>query len=336
MGWYTSEARACRRRHCHTTTVRDPIAAPGNTLDVGAEPDAVPSARRFARETAVQVGRADLADMAELVASELVTNAMLHGKAPVRLIVILHDSGLRVEVADNSRNVPVRPQLGAEGMTGRGLALVDAVSQLWGVDPAADGGKVVWAELTTESVVAEEPGEASIDDILASFDGWEDEAGPQLYTVFLGDAPTDLLIAAKAHVDSVIRELTLSASGAASGMSAALPPYLVELVHSVVTDFTGARQSVKRQAVAAAEHGSIRTELRVTLPLSAADAAERYLEALEHADAFARSSRLLTFASSPQQLAVRRWYVAGIAQGLRRAASELPAIAPKGIQPCFW
>lgn len=301
----------------------DPIAALSNTLDVGAEADAVPAARRFARATTARVGLADLADTAELVASELVTNALLHGREPVRLTVVGHDSGVRIEVQDGSRDIPVRPRAGAEGMTGRGLALVDAVSQLWGVDPVDSGGKVVWAEITVDSAAAEEPTFGSLDDLLASFDDVEDEPGPQLYTVAFGDAPTQLLLASKAHVDSVIRELTLSAAGAASGMSAALPPYLVELINTVVTDFSAARQALKRLAASAAEHHQSRTQLTLTLPASAADAAERYLEALEKADAFARASRLLTFAAPPQQYALRRWYVAGLAKGLRAAEAGI-------------
>lgn len=304
---------------------------PTDSVDISDVPDAVPVARRFASAALVRFGCLEVLDSAELVVSELVTNAVLHAGLPVRLTVVGADNFVRIEVHDRSRDIPVRSQLQASGMTGRGLALVDAVSQGWGADPTSDG-KIVWAEITAASAAAEEPGDAELDALLASFEDWEDEAGPQQFTVTLGEVPTDLLLEAKAHVDSVIREMTLSATGAASGMSAALPPHLTELVHVVVTEFSSARQAIKRQAMAAAEAGSSRTTLVLTLPATAAAAGERYLAALEDADAFARASRLLTVAAPPQHRAFRRWYVAALTAGLSREISSLPPMPPKTFE----
>ncbi|MCU1676040.1 MAG: Serine phosphatase RsbU, regulator of sigma subunit [Frankiales bacterium] len=289
------------------------------TLDIGAAPDAVPSARRFAvrvlRDTQPQLTAA-----AELAVSELVTNALLHAGPPLVLRVAdLGDGDVRIEVHDTGRSLPVRPLADGSGMTGRGLALVDALASRWGVEPLHDG-KVVWAELSTSSVADAAPGQLDSEALLASYPDWPDDT-KRRYRISLGDVPTDLLLAAKAHVDSVIRELVLSANGAASGVSAALPPHLVSLVDGVVTEFSEARQAIKRQALAAAERGEARTTLELSLPLEAADAGERYLKALTEADAYARASRLLTLESPPQHQAFRRWYVTSLVDALRRAAA---------------
>jgi PAS domain S-box-containing protein len=307
----------------------DPVRA--RRLEIGAAPDAVPTARRFAVEALAGTDHAVLA-AAELVVSELVTNALLHAGPPVvvGVGVAATDDGVRVEVHDTSRALPVRPLADDAGMTGRGLAIVDALASRWGVEPLPDG-KVVWAELNAQSVAAAQPGDLDHDELLAAYDDWPSGPGPAIYRVSLGDVPTDLLLAAKAHVDSVIRELVLSQSGASSGLTAALPQQLAELVHTVVTDFSEARQAIKRQALAAAERGEERTTLELSLPLEAAQAGERYLEALAEADAYARGARLLTLAAPPQHQAFRRWYVTSLVDALRRAAAGEPAV----VAPSF-
>jgi PAS domain S-box-containing protein len=286
-------------------------------LDIRDAPDAVPAARRFTVEALAHLDE-DVVDAAGLVVTELATNAVLHGSAPFRLVVSSQaEGGARIEVHDSSRAVPVRPRPGGDGMTGRGLALVDAVAADWGV-MATEEGKYVWAELTRGSVNLAEPGEVDLDALLAGFEDWPDEVAER-FEVTLGDVPTDLLLDAKAHVDSVVRELTLSESGSRSGVSGTLPRHLAELVHDVVTEFAEARQAIKRQAIAAAGRGQARTTLTLTLRGDAAAAGERYLAALEEADTYARSSRLLTLAAPPQHRAFRRWYVTSLVDGLRRA-----------------
>ncbi len=299
-------------------------------LDLDAGPGAVPAGRRAAREALAGRCPEEVVHAGELVVTELLTNAVLHGGAPVRLAFVTEPGSdrVRVEVGDGSRVLPVRPLPSTDGMTGRGLALVDALAESWGVEPAPDG-KVVWAELTPRSVVVAEPGDADLDELLAAFDDAEDALGPRRHVVALGDVPTELLLAAKAHVDSVVRELTLADTGAQSGVTEAVPASLAALVHDVVTEFAEARQAIKRQALAAAAQGRDRTTLRLVLPAEAAAAGERYLAALEEADAFGRASRLLTLAAPPQHAAFRRWYVTSLVDGLRRAAAgERAVVAP--------
>ena len=83
---------------------------------------------------------------ATLIASELVTNAVLAGATTIRLELSVTDAQLRIEVHDDAPGEVqlAKPEVGAT--SGRGLLLVAAVARGWGVEPG-DGSKRVWAEL---------------------------------------------------------------------------------------------------------------------------------------------------------------------------------------------
>jgi serine phosphatase RsbU (regulator of sigma subunit) len=213
-------------------------------------------------------------------------------------------------------------------MTGRGLSLVAALSRSWGVEPSPDGGKVVWADLLEaghDRADIVDP-DVNIDELLRS---WEDLSGDEArYAIRLGSVPTDLLLAAKAHIDNVVRELTLvKADEAASGIEMAAP--MAELVATVTNDFADARNEIKRQALAASARGDSETELVMSLPISAADAGERYLAALDEADRYARAARLLTMAAPRSHRVFRRWYVQSLVDQLRAVAHGQRMIPPE-------
>jgi len=295
-------------------------------LTLGSESDAVPYARRWAAGAIEGTAADPLVADAELVVSELVTNALLHAGPPVTLRVEVDGDLVRIEVGDGSRRAPLRALSRPEAMTGRGLALVAALAREWGVEPSGDG-KVVWCELSASAVAEEEDEDDTELDVDALLAAWEDDEpdGEHRYTIALGDVPTDLLLGAKAHVDNLVREFTLAATGAASGAGAAIPPHLATMIDDVVTGFAEARQSIKRQAVDAATRGAERTTLTLSLPVSAADAGERYLAALDEADTYARAARLLTLETPPQHQVFRRWYVEALVSQLRAvAAGETP------------
>ena len=301
-----------------------------NELLIGDEPDAVPRARHFLTSILDSAGITDAAETAQdakLVVTELVTNALLHARPPVAVRVALLDPGVRIEVADPFRLSPVRPRDNPEAMTGRGIALIEALSQRWGVEPATEG-KVIWAELglsRSEDSEAPEGGleDVDVDAVLASWTDDYDDDEPR-FSIRLGDVPTDLLLSAKTHVNNVVREFVLAEAGAATGAAGTVPIDLTHLISSVVHNFAEARQEIKRQALAAAAAGKERTDLALTLPASAADAGEAYLAALDQVDSYARAARLLTLESLPQHRAFRRWYVESLVTQLRRAARGEP------------
>jgi anti-sigma regulatory factor (Ser/Thr protein kinase) len=86
----------------------------------------------------------DLLDAAAIVVSELVTNAVRHGSGCLELTLSAHDGQVTVSAADGSAVVPRRREAGIGG--GRGIALIEALSQSWGVQDF-DGGKKVFVVL---------------------------------------------------------------------------------------------------------------------------------------------------------------------------------------------
>ena len=97
--------------------------------------------RRFAAQLAS--GHRSCADV-ELLTSELVTNAIRHGRTEMLVTVDVDEERVRVEVADRN---PARPQLRVpDERGGRGLHLVDELSDRWGVHGGRPG-KTVWFEI---------------------------------------------------------------------------------------------------------------------------------------------------------------------------------------------
>ena len=104
---------------------------------------------------------ADRLDEALLLVSELVTNAILHARSAVQLTMIVLDGAVRFEVRDTGAALPaVRPP-SETSLNGRGLSLLDAVADRWGVEqrtPRRGPGKVVWFELDLPNVAVAPPG----------------------------------------------------------------------------------------------------------------------------------------------------------------------------------
>lgn len=104
-------------------------------------------ARRFLGEVLEAFGRADLVDAGTLLVSELVTNAVLHGDAPLRVSVEPAPSHVRVAVSDAGEGRPEVVHAEPAATSGRGILLVEEVADRWGVDELPSGGKIVWFDL---------------------------------------------------------------------------------------------------------------------------------------------------------------------------------------------
>lgn len=112
------------------------------------DPEALRSARHMVKAAVRAWGARERSDEIELVADELVTNALMHtdGGAIVTIRVLAGpERRLRVEVEDRSSALPRRREAGESGVSGRGLMLVDRLAESWGVD-SRGGGKAVWCE----------------------------------------------------------------------------------------------------------------------------------------------------------------------------------------------
>lgn len=107
----------------------------------------VRAARRFVAERCAAAGLSRQSrDDALLITSELVTNAVLHGRSEVCLEVDASTALLRVSVLDENSRHPVAVVEDPDALDGRGLALVSALARRWGVEERPLG-KAVWFEV---------------------------------------------------------------------------------------------------------------------------------------------------------------------------------------------
>ncbi|GAA1011695.1 ATP-binding protein [Streptomyces thermogriseus] len=124
-------------------------------LSIPNDPRAVTVSRRTLRLILTLHGLVRRADVAELLAAELVSNAVRHTKGPAALRVRWSAGVLRIGAWDADPAPPEPPvplEQAVDLEEGRGLALVRACADLWGWQPLAregNRGKVVWCELAT-------------------------------------------------------------------------------------------------------------------------------------------------------------------------------------------
>lgn len=119
------------------------------SLGIRSDPSSARLARRFIADfcSAARLGE-DVCQVAALLTSELVTNAIRYGGSRAVLEAQMPGGVLRVTVADENPDLPEvgdAPPLTAEG--GRGVLLVSTLAARWGVEKLPTGGKAVWFEL---------------------------------------------------------------------------------------------------------------------------------------------------------------------------------------------
>jgi hypothetical protein len=324
-------------------TAGAPLQQPDATgVHIDASAESIAEARRMVVAQLTAWSLAELAEDARLIVSELLTNAALHARPPVSMKLTRLSSGVKLEVSDGSVEMPLLIRAGTDVMTGRGWTLIAALSKDWGVMPSP-GGKVVWATLQlgqTDALAASSDPDETLEgqsrtvqaDLMPIAASHHAEQAARRYEVVLGDVPTDFLLAAKAHIDSLIREFALVESGAAMG-TASIPLELTSLIARVTRNFSEARQSIKQQAVAARQRNAPRTELVLRLPLSAAEAGLEYLAAVDEVDAYCRAARMLTLESPRDHRIFRHWYVEELVAGLRAQAAADADGVPSSWRP---
>jgi anti-sigma regulatory factor (Ser/Thr protein kinase) len=107
--------------------------------------ESVGRARQFVRSSFRRFPPATV-DTAELLTSELATNAVLHGRTAFDVVVSESDDRLRVAVIDRSGRMPVLLSPAESDVHGRGLLILDELSDHWGTEENPTG-KVVWFDL---------------------------------------------------------------------------------------------------------------------------------------------------------------------------------------------
>jgi anti-sigma regulatory factor (Ser/Thr protein kinase) len=298
---------------------------------LAADAASVPAARRFVVDGLTAWGEVDLVEAAELVASELSSNAALHAAAAFMHVILERSedaSGVRVAVEDDGP-VPVdavrprvRPDLGWADLewpdldaTGRGLAIVAMLATRWGVDGTALG-KRVWAEL----VDPEGAGEVAEPVGVSDTDGVPGTLPPGWALVRLMECPVELSLQQDSHLDELVRELQLLALDEGNDDSAAL----AEEIHGLLVSPTHARLAGRRAAERAHEEGRASVDIEMAMPREFGGLVTRLQEAVARADVLCEDGRLLTLASTPELRALRAWMTHEVRSQTTHGATPVP------------
>ena len=286
-------------------------------------------ARALVVETVRAWDLAALVDDAELITGELVTNAVLHAGTPVGLL-LSHDAGeLTIEVRDEYAvdfGLPALPRAGpvkgsvsldddidaflaGESMTGRGLTLVGALVEEWGIDVDATG-KTVWVSMRTPDATASASRRTAIAGSAA------DASGGIEPVITLVAVPTAVVLANIANLDDRVRELSLLDRDRAPASLRAVADAFAAAARATALG----RLRGRRAARAAAARGDERFTTSVPSDPAAAEALERLGDALAHLDEFARAGDLLAPPASDAVNQFRAWVVSEVRRQLAGAA----------------
>ena len=127
---------------------------PDSRITVPVERRSVAVGRHWVVRTVAERGVVGMANqVVELLSSELLANAVLHGPqdGEITVAVTFGPGTVRVAVGDRGRRTPVVLHGEPAAPAGRGMAIVEAMSNRWGVLETDDGGKTVWFELDLDA-----------------------------------------------------------------------------------------------------------------------------------------------------------------------------------------
>jgi PAS domain S-box-containing protein len=272
-------------------------------------------ARGLLRQFLDDIGRLEWLDAGTLAVSEIVTNGSLHGHSAMELRFVAYPDRAYVEVRDSNSSMPVQRGYDSEATTGRGMALVSAVTAQCGVSSLGADGKVVWFCLDGQDGRSEEAlvtgwGQDEADELLA--DGRE-----RTTEVVLASMPATLWLSARQHHDAILRELVLHN---AEHEHEDVDLDLVE-ADSARTSISNALMRALEEAHAAGlarpalpdGHPSLlpwvpeHLDLRITVPSDAAREFAALQDVLDVAERLAVAGELLCRPGLPEIIAVRDW-----------------------------
>lgn len=266
-----------------------------------------------------------LAEDVELVASELTTNAILHAGGSVDVVVERRCGGVRVVHDRRPDVVPspaVPPPLRSGGddeldrlarsllestTTGRGLMLVEAFSDTWGVD-VGGSTKGVWAEVGTGRPAA-----------TGTRDPASTTEGDGRVTVQLRDVPVRLVLLSSANLDDLVRELQTTE------FDAVAPAELALLGEHLARSTSAQREPLRAAARAALEEREHTLDVDIAVPPGQVAVLRRFVGLTAQVEAFCRAGVLLSGPPTPEVTAFRCWYVEEVTRQVGgHAASPCP------------
>ncbi len=289
-------------------------------------PESTPLARGVVRQLLDGELRPDALDTAELCVSELVTNAILHASTDVELRVTLASQRIRLAVSDESDELPTLERHTATASTGRGLAMVIAVADSWGVERHDQHGKTVWCELAENTSGTPRPNigevldswELTLNDIRSRAPGQRRGST----TVTLRGYPVRLGLALQEHYDAVVRECQLLAAPRRAGAKA-LPDNLVKLAQALAERYPTELSHLARpdpRRVAAEARGEETVDLDYAWSEEDVPLLRWWQHVFDEVDVHARAGDLLVPGISDELARLRGWALREFAEQPRGAA----------------
>jgi anti-sigma regulatory factor (Ser/Thr protein kinase) len=284
-------------------------------------PSSVAAARRFiAARTAAWAFPEPVPGQLVLIGSELVTNAVLHARTELTLTLELREDRVRISVEDRSQAPATLRHYRPDALTGRGLGVVAALSDRWGVSTAPDG-KVVWAELRANG---DHPAATPSSPDLRDAPPNPPVAVPGSRPVRFPGVPVDGYLELQAHNDALFRELELVSIELEGDDGARVAAPLADLTDQLYRRFRGQRDSYRDMVAAAQARGEATIELESAASAAAVSGARSYVELLEQADQLCHDGLLLTPEPSAKVRALRRWFVDQMAAQVLDGADPTP------------
>lgn len=270
-------------------------------------------ARQLLRQFLNDIGRSNWLDAGELAISEIVTNGSLHGHTAMEVRLIAYEDRAYVEVRDSNSSMPLQRDYDSEATTGRGMALVSAITAECGVSSLGSDGKVVWFCLDGQDGRAEHDPVAAwgLDDTDEALSEVRDDVSD----VVLASMPATLWLSARQHHDAILRELVLhraqhedvdvdlaGADKARTTISNALVRALEE-AHAAGLTRPAIPEGHPSPLPMVPEH----LDLCLTVPSDAAGQFAALQDVLDVAERLAVSGELLCRPGLPEIIAVRDW-----------------------------
>jgi len=266
-------------------------------------PSSVSEARERVAGLLRDAGREELVETAVLLTSEVVTNALLHAGTDMHIAATLDESGLSVQVRDGSPHLPSPRRYAATSGTGRGLLMLEAMVDDWGVTRHRDG-KTVWFRISGPESLFPDPVEPTNNRSARA------RARHDNVAVELRNMPLLLHAAWQEHAEALLREYLLASLDVQSGTDPIQ-------VHADATDAIAVlEEHIPRAGVTMVpdELMDDAVEPRVSarlieLPMPAASVAhfETLDRAIEAALDLSREGLVLTPPTQPEVQAFRRW-----------------------------
>lgn len=278
-----------------------------------ADPRNVSRARSVLREALSDSGAEHLVESATVALSEVITNAFVHVGTEVRLQVWATADAVRVEVEDGAAHLPARRHYAATAGTGRGLQLVEELTDRWGA-AVRSTGKAVWFEIGVAGAIppSDSMGHPAYD--------VAEEAEVATCEVTLRHVPMLMHVAWQEHAATLLREYLLHVLGEDEDIldkhahaSEAMNLLHEQLPVAALSDDAGALMADAIEPKVTAD------EVVLRVPLASVPHFKTLDELLRSAIAEARAGRFLSPPTQPEIEEMRRWMCSEVA---RQAAGD--------------